>query len=151
MRRKISPLTIAIIVVILAIIIPFSIMIAKLSITGKVVSEAETRQLQIPKFPVKNAIFTVLMAITVISIIFTAKRIARYKYEEKNMKDFDYGVEIKQAQTRAKVKNILNNFINTALENNKTEKEIIKDLASAGWPEDYVKRYVSCYIKNMQF
>ena len=144
---KISPLTIAVIIVILAILIPVSIMIAKLSITGKAISEAGEQELPRFNFPVKNTIFAVLLAVTVIALVFTARRIAYLKSAPPEPED--YGPEIKQAKARADVKNILNTYIDSALENDKTQTEIIEDLAGAGWPRDYVSRYVKHYLEEM--
>lgn len=151
----------AIIVIVVAIIISVSLMAIKITkpadITGNAVSEGilPNKPLLSPtsstisepsgNFSAKNTIFAVLLAITVIAGVVTARRIVN----PAKITDIGYNPEIKQAQSRAKVKNILNNFIKASVESSRTEEEIIKTLAEKGWPEEYVRRYVEHYIKNI--
>lgn len=144
---KISPLTIAVIIVILAIIIPVSIMIAKFSITGKAVSEGEYPPLPKFNFPFKNTLFALLVAMTVIVVAITAKRIQGIRMMSVPM-EHEQSPEVKEAVSRAAVKNTLNAYIKASLEKGRSKHDIIDDLEAAGWPKNYVSRYIEHYSKT---
>ena len=140
-------LKIAVIVIILAVIISVSIMAARLSNPSEVTGSAVDEMSQPQRFSARNTIFIVLLTITVISMVFTAKRISVYSQDIKE--NPEHSPELKEAVSRASTRNSINNFIKMSVEKELTEDEIVDALVSNGWPEDYTKNYVKYFLKTI--